>query len=134
MACVFPAACAEMQSALRPILNDDVVINLNRDLETVKRMSPRPRKASDEEVFAAAHRVMSRLGPAQWTLADIAAEAGLTAGAWCSASGSKRGLLARPDGARSPRRSREIFAGLPSYQRSPLAALRALCRLLRPDG
>ena len=44
-------------------------------------MSPRPRKASDAEVFAAASRVMSRLGPAQVTLADIAAEAGLTAGA-----------------------------------------------------
>ncbi len=56
-------------------------------------MTPRPRKASDEEIFAAAHRIMSRLGPAQWTLADIAAEAGLTAGALVQRFGSKRGLL-----------------------------------------
>jgi AcrR family transcriptional regulator len=56
-------------------------------------MSPRPRKASDEEVFGAAHRVISRLGPAQWTLADIAAEAGLTAGALVQRFGSKRELM-----------------------------------------
>ena len=56
-------------------------------------MSPRPRKASDAEILAAAHRVMSRLGPAQWTLTDIAAEAGLTAGALVQRFGSKHGLL-----------------------------------------
>jgi len=56
-------------------------------------MSPRPRKASDAQIFGAAHRIMSRLGPAQWTLADIAAEAGLTAGALVQRFGSKRGLL-----------------------------------------
>ena len=44
-------------------------------------MTPRRPKASDEEVFAAAGRVMSRVGPTQLMLADIAAEAGLTAGA-----------------------------------------------------
>ena len=56
-------------------------------------MSPRPRKASDAEVFAAAHRVMSRLGPGQLTLGAIAAEAGLTPGALVQRFGSKRGLL-----------------------------------------
>jgi AcrR family transcriptional regulator len=56
-------------------------------------MCARPRKVSDDEVFAAAHRIMSRLGPAQWTLADIAAEAGLTAGALVQRFGSKRRLL-----------------------------------------
>jgi AcrR family transcriptional regulator len=44
-------------------------------------MSPRPRKASDDEVFMAAQRAMTRLGPGELTLADIAGEAGLTAGA-----------------------------------------------------
>jgi AcrR family transcriptional regulator len=56
-------------------------------------MSPRPRKASDDEVFAAAMRVMERLGPNQLTLADIATEAGLTAGALVQRFGSKRALL-----------------------------------------
>jgi AcrR family transcriptional regulator len=56
-------------------------------------MSPRPRKASDETVFLAALSVMSRLGPTQLTLAHIAAEAGLTAGALVQRFGSKRGLL-----------------------------------------
>ena len=56
-------------------------------------MSPRPRKASDAEVFAAAGRVMARVGPAQLTLAQIAGEAGLTAGALVQRFGSKRELL-----------------------------------------
>ena len=56
-------------------------------------MSPRPRKASDETVFLATTRVMSRRGPSQLTLADIAAEAGLTAGALVQRFGSKRALL-----------------------------------------
>ena len=33
-------------------------------------MSPRPRKASDDEVFEATQRAMTRLGPAELTLAD----------------------------------------------------------------
>jgi AcrR family transcriptional regulator len=56
-------------------------------------MSPRPRKASDDDVFAAAHRAMSRLGPNDLTLAAIAAEAGVTAGALVQRFGSKRELL-----------------------------------------
>ena len=56
-------------------------------------MSPRPRKVSDEAIFAAAHKVMGQLGPAQWTLADIAREAGITAGAVVQRFGSKRELL-----------------------------------------
>jgi AcrR family transcriptional regulator len=53
----------------------------------------RPRKATDEEVFEAAYRVMMRLGPSQWTLSDIAREAGLTAGALVHRFGSKRELM-----------------------------------------
>jgi AcrR family transcriptional regulator len=56
-------------------------------------MSPRPRKATDEDVFSAAMRTMTRVGPTQLTLADIAAEAGLTAGALVQRFGSKRALL-----------------------------------------
>ena len=56
-------------------------------------MSPRARKASDEEVFAAAARAMSRRGPAQLTLGEIAADVGLTPAALVQRFGSKRKLL-----------------------------------------
>lgn len=53
----------------------------------------RPRKASDDEILAATHRVINRVGPADVTLAAIAEEAGLTAGALVQRFGSKRQLL-----------------------------------------
>jgi len=53
----------------------------------------RPRKASDEEIFQAAFGVMQRRGPTEWTLADVASEVGLTAGALVQRFGSKRELL-----------------------------------------
>jgi AcrR family transcriptional regulator len=55
-------------------------------------MTPRPRKVTDEDVFAAAYRAMTRAGPAELTLAQIAEEAGVTAGALVQRFGSKRGL------------------------------------------
>jgi AcrR family transcriptional regulator len=58
-------------------------------------VSPRPRKASDDDVFAAAYRVMQRVGPDEFTLAAIADEAGLTAGALVQRFGSRRELLAK---------------------------------------
>lgn len=84
----------------------------------------RPRKASDEQIYEAAYRVMQRLGPSEWTLADIAAEAGLTAAALVHRFGSKRRLLVAlmarfADGVPA------IYAGLRERHRSPLAALRA---------
>jgi AcrR family transcriptional regulator len=85
-------------------------------------MSPRPRKASDDEVFAATLRMMAELGPQQITLADIAAEAGLTAGALVQRFGSKRALLlalsekfAQSTGA--------MFESLRAANPSPLATL-----------
>jgi len=87
-------------------------------------MSPRPRKASDEEVFAAASRVMSRLGPAQLRLSDIAAEAGLTSGALVQRFGSKRGLLLA-HAERVAAGAGELFVELRASNPSPLAALRA---------
>jgi AcrR family transcriptional regulator len=43
--------------------------------------------------MAATQRVMARVGPGELTLAEIAAEAGVTAGALVQRFGSKRGLL-----------------------------------------
>jgi len=87
-------------------------------------MSPRPRKASDDEVFAATHRAMMRLTPAQLSLAEIASEAGLTAGALVQRFGSKRALLLalmeRFSGA-----TPAMFDEMRRAHRSPLAALRA---------
>ena len=56
---------------------------LNGRLETVKPPchGPRPQKVTDDDMFMAAQRAMSRLGPGELTLAEIAAEAGVTAGA-----------------------------------------------------
>jgi len=56
-------------------------------------VSPRPRKASDDDVTAAAMRVMQRVGPGELTLAAIAHEAGVTAAALVQRFGSRRALL-----------------------------------------
>jgi AcrR family transcriptional regulator len=56
-------------------------------------MSPRPQKATDAEIFAATQRVMARAGPRDWSLAQIAEEAGVTAGALVQRFGSKRELM-----------------------------------------
>jgi AcrR family transcriptional regulator len=56
-------------------------------------MSPRLRKAEDTDVFAAMVRVMMRVGPAELTLAAIAKEVGITAGALVQRFGSKRELM-----------------------------------------
>jgi len=89
----------------------------------------RPRKVSDEEVFAATHRAMSRLGPSELTLAEVAGEAGVTAGALVQRFGSKRQLLlalterasASPEG---------YLDALQQQHRSPLATLRAYAQCM----
>src|SRR5262245_1451523 len=87
-------------------------------------MSPRPRKVSDDDIFAAAYRTMQRLGPAELTLAQIAGEAGVTAGALVQRFGSKRELqVALAAGA--ARTSGDFIRGLRADHRSPLGALRA---------
>lgn len=85
-------------------------------------MSPRPRQASDEDILKAAFRAISRLGPARMTLADVAAEAGVSAAALVQRFGSKRALLlaAAADAASG---GDYIFPGLRAAHRSPLAAL-----------
>ena len=57
-------------------------------------MTPgRPQKVTDEEIFAAVQRAMTRRGPHELTLADIAGEAGVTPGRLVQRFGSKRALL-----------------------------------------
>jgi AcrR family transcriptional regulator len=90
-------------------------------------MSPRPRKASDDEVFAAVMRVMSRVGPAELTLSAIAAEAGLTSGALVQRFGSKQQLL-HALSSRFGGSAAEVFAQLRRANPSPLEALREYAR------
>jgi AcrR family transcriptional regulator len=56
-------------------------------------MSPRPRTVPDEHILGAAHRAMSRLGPARLTLSEVAKEAGLSPATLVQRFGSKRGLM-----------------------------------------
>lgn len=56
-------------------------------------MSPRQRSVSDEAILGATAVVVSRLGPARMTLADIGKEVGLSPATLLQRFGSKRGLL-----------------------------------------
>ena len=96
-------------------------------------MSPGRPKATDAEVFTAAHRVMGRRTPAQLRLADIAAEAGVTPAALVQRFGSRRGLLLAliQAGEDYPR---HLFAGLRAAHRSPLRAIRAWAACMAPMG
>ncbi|MGZ8378130.1 MAG: TetR family transcriptional regulator [Gemmatirosa sp.] len=87
-------------------------------------MSPRPRKVSDDDVFAATHRAMTRLGPGELTLAQIAAEAGVTAGAVAQRFGSKRDLLLALS-ARAADGAGDFLRELRAEQPSALATVRA---------
>jgi len=86
-------------------------------------MSPRPRKVSDEQIFTATMRAMARLGPGELTLAEIAAEAGVTAGALVQRFGSKRELLLALSRL-AAEGGGDFLRGLTRRHRSPLAALR----------
>src|SRR6478672_10616635 len=96
-------------------------------------MSPRARKASDEQVFAAALRAMSQTGPAQLTLGEIAAQAGLTPAALVQRFGSKRKLLLAL-AEKSAEAPTAMFAELRASHESPLAALRAYAQCLAGMG
>jgi len=85
----------------------------------------RPRqKVTDEDVFAAAQRAMSRRGPHELVLADIAREAGVTAGRLVQRFGSKRALLTALS-ERFAGSANAVFAGLRAANRAPLATVRA---------
>jgi AcrR family transcriptional regulator len=86
---------------------------------------PKPRqKVTDEDVFAAAQRVMGRRGPHELTLADIAGEAGLTPGRLVQRFGSKRALLLALS-ERFAGSAGAVFAALRAEHGSPLATVRA---------
>jgi AcrR family transcriptional regulator len=55
----------------------------------------RPRRISDEAVLAGALRVMFRNGPAEFTLAAVAAEVGIAPPTLLQRFGDKRGLILR---------------------------------------
>ena len=56
-------------------------------------MSPRPRTVDDKTILEAAFRVISKIGPDRLTLADVGAEAGLSAATLVQRFGSKRDLM-----------------------------------------
>jgi AcrR family transcriptional regulator len=84
---------------------------------------------SDEEIFAATYRAMTRLGPGELTLAEIATEAGVTAGALSQRFGSKRQLLLDlAEGAAAS--AGDFIRQLGAAHRSPLAAIREYAECL----
>lgn len=83
----------------------------------------RPQKVTDEDVFGAAYRVMQRVGPGEFTLAAIAAEAGVTPGLLVQRFGSKRALQVRLAEAAADLGG-AFLADLRAKHDSPLAALR----------
>src|SRR5579872_6552056 len=87
-------------------------------------MSPRPRKVSDNQLFAATHAVMSRVGPGELTLAAIAKQAGVTAAVLVQRFGSKRALLLALS-KKYASGAGDVIGGLARRHASPLAALRA---------
>jgi AcrR family transcriptional regulator len=88
-------------------------------------MSPRRRKAEDADVFAALVRVMRRRGPTELGLREIAAEAGVTAGALVQRFGSKRAMLLAH--ARHAAATSDVGVTGPAPQAaSPLETLRSI--------
>lgn len=76
-------------------------------------------------MFAALVRVMQRRGPAELTLREIAAEAGITAGALIQRFGSKRAMLLAH--ARHAAATGDVGVPVPqSLTQSPLEALRTV--------
>jgi AcrR family transcriptional regulator len=87
-------------------------------------MSPRPRLTPDADVLAATIGVISRVGPSRFTLADVAAEAGLSPATLSQRFGSKRGLLLAVCEHYSGSVD-QCFAQVRAAHPSPLAALLA---------
>lgn len=83
---------------------------------------PRPRAIRDEDLLAAAARVVDRVGPTRFTLAEVAREAGVSAPLLLQRFGTKRGLLLALV-SRSPAEVEASFARARSQHVSPLDAL-----------
>ena len=87
-------------------------------------MSPRPRTVGDADILMATGKAISRLGPANMTLSDVAKDVGLSPATLLQRFGSKRGLLlalaqAGVDGVD------ECFAAVRAAHPTPLARLLA---------
>ena len=90
---------------------------------------PRPRTISDEDILSAAYRVMGRVGPPDFTLSVVAAEAGISAATILQRFGSKRGLLLAL--ARGSAESvEECFASMRAAHPSPIEALVAAATMM----
>jgi AcrR family transcriptional regulator len=85
-------------------------------------VSPRPRETSDAEILAATARAVSRLGPSKLTLAEVAAEARVSAATLVQRFGSKRQLLLALAGSASDDLERE-FSAIRAAARTPLDAV-----------
>jgi len=81
-------------------------------------------KVTDDQIFAATQRAMTRRGPHELTLAHIAVEAGVSPGRLVQRFGSKRALLLAL-AERFAGSAGTVFGGLRAAHRRPLAALRA---------
>jgi AcrR family transcriptional regulator len=92
-------------------------------------MRERRLKVTDDEIFAAAQRAMTRRGPHELTLAHIAVEAGVSPGRLVQRFGSKRALLLALS-ARFAGSAGTVFDGLRAAHRRPLATLRAYARCM----
>jgi AcrR family transcriptional regulator len=90
--------------------------------KALKKMSPRPRETSDEQILAATARVMQRLSPAKLTLAHVAKEAGVVPATLIQRFGTKRGLLLAMCGT-APASVPQQFAAARARHASPLKAL-----------
>ena len=89
----------------------------------------RPRTIADADILMALHAVVGRIGPARMTLADVAAEVGLSPATLVQRFGSKRGLLlafARAGAASAD----YCFTGVRAAHKSPLDALIAAATLM----
>src|SRR6185437_3426430 len=95
-------------------------------------MSPRRRKAEDLDVFAALVRVMLRRGPEELTLREVAAEAGLTAGALVQRFGSKRAMVLAH--ARHAAATGDAGGAVPPRTTSPLDTLRSVTEMYAQLG
>lgn len=85
-------------------------------------MSPRPRLASDAEIIQAATRVIARLGPTGFTLAEVGREAGIAAATLVQRFGSKRDLMLAVAG-RGVAAPESCFEAARRETSSPLEAL-----------
>jgi AcrR family transcriptional regulator len=92
------------------------------------KMSPRPRKVTNTEIFEAVRSVMTKVGPRDLTLAAIAKEAGVTPAVLVQRFGSKRALLLALSDEYARGAERDYIGGLLKEHNSPLAALRAYAR------